>query len=416
MEKELKKKSERKEKNQRLLKDAIVSLPIAILLVVFLNIYWNWRYTYGFGDEFTMTMSLGFHLGRSPEPHKEVSVINVSYDKVLVDRYDEHGHSGQKPITDRKKLNDFLTALKEHDGYRYVLLDVDFSAGLKSEYDDSLFRTIASMRDIVVATSDPASDPEMIRGKTAKAFYQVRKTGDDFLKYTFMNPETGEPSIALKMWQDMTGGTYEKSPCGYRMNGKRCYNSIIPSFRFMILDNLRQDRSVQLPNLGTDVLTAMQYVDDFVSQYDDKVIIIGDWLENDIHDTIAGPQPGSAIIYNAYLSLVNGDNIRSIWVMLLLTIILWVEVMFMLRGVFGIRSDRFVQRVNQIKSQRPKMYIVLKILSYVGVFVTYAFPLKCFELIIYAFNGTIINTLALSLVFTILSEIISELNNITVKY
>lgn len=420
MDKESTVKEERRTMWKKFLKDAVISLPIAILLVVFLNIYWNRRYTYGFGDDFTMKMSLRSHLGRTVEMHEDVMAVNVSYDNMFVDKTIKRRNVGKKSITDRKKLNEFLTALKENDGYRYILLDVDFSAGYVSDYDDSLFQTIASMRDIVVATSNPASDPEMIKEKTATAIYYVRKSGDDFMKYTFMDPVTGKPSVALKMWQDMTGGTYEKTGWGYRMNGRSCYNSIIPDFRFMILDDLKhtdQERIdlVQMLNLGTDIMTAMEYVDDYITKFDDKIILVGDWMEHDIHDTIIGPQPGTSIIYNAYLSLVNGDNVRSIWIMLLLTMILWVEIMFMMRGLFNIRCESWEHRVEKMKSEHKLTYVVLKFLSYVLVFFTYAFPLKCFEVIIYKCNGTIVNTLILSVIFTILSEIISELNQYTSK-
>lgn len=418
MDKESARRSKRREMRRamgrKLLMDAIVSLPIAVLLMLFLNIYSNWKYTYGHGDDFTMKMVMRYHMGRTVKIHDEIMAVNISDDNMLVEYKRKGRGPGNKPIADRKKLTDFLTALKKHDAYRYVFVDLDFSNGYVTEYDDSLFRTISSMRDILVATTDPASDPEMIREKTAQVSYDIRKTGDDFLKYTFMDSESGEPSAALRMWQEMTGGTYEKTRWGYRMNGRRCYNSIIPDFKLIILDDLKhteQERkdSILILGLGAEILPALQVFDEYIEAFDDKIVLIGDWLENDIHDTIIGPQPGTAIIYNAYLSLVNGDNIPSVWVMLLLTMILWGEIMFMLKDLFGIRSEKWKHRMNNLPLA---VKVLLKLLSYIMVFITYAFPLKCFEVIVYMNSGIIINTLVLSLIFTILSEIISELKEI----
>ena len=65
----------------------------------------------------------------------EVLLVNVAYDKQLVDFSKEGIPVGQVPITDRWKLFHFLQQAKEANNYRYILLDVFFEQGYESEID-----------------------------------------------------------------------------------------------------------------------------------------------------------------------------------------------------------------------------------------------------------------------------------------
>ena len=61
----------------------------------------------------------------------EIMLIDVAYDKELVD-YEEDGfYVGKDFITDRNKLFQFLSLVKEAGNYKYVMLDVIFEEGYK---------------------------------------------------------------------------------------------------------------------------------------------------------------------------------------------------------------------------------------------------------------------------------------------
>ena len=80
----------------------------------------------------------------------DVLLVNVTYDKQLVDYSRDGIPLGQYAITDRKKLLDFLRIAKKAENYKYILLDVIFEKGIVSRYDSALFSLIASMQRIVI--------------------------------------------------------------------------------------------------------------------------------------------------------------------------------------------------------------------------------------------------------------------------
>ena len=77
--------------------------------------------------------------------------VNVCYDKQLANIYDEDGFEiGNVDITDRHSLLRFLNILSRRNDYKYVILDVFFEDGIKTEYDSALYARIASMERIVI--------------------------------------------------------------------------------------------------------------------------------------------------------------------------------------------------------------------------------------------------------------------------
>lgn len=327
----------------------LVSLALSLCLLVWVYSYWNRSYTYGYGDNWISKLAKhsDLHQDHDFDPSNIVPV-NVAYDKVLipcVNQRDTSAVCGSVPITDRAKLLTFLKMLKERDAYDYILCDISFE-GFQTEYDEELYSTIASMRDIFVACGDLDKVPEVIRDKTAESAYTARKVGDSFMKYDLILPE-GNPNLALKMWEELDGGEVRKRWWGYTSDGKLCVRSFIPSFRYSIYDDIGKAKNVDVPNslaypstmmnLGADVVDL--YNEGFISGkfYDGKVVLVGDLTENDMHTTISANQPGPVVVYNAYLALVNGDHVIPFWIYALILLVLWVDSMFLFRHVFTLK-------------------------------------------------------------------------------
>ena len=430
---------------------AACSAFIAIFFLSLTYIYWNMPYTGGFGDQFILSMSMFRNLAIDRDfDDSNIVPVNVAYDKMLIPHYDPRDSTvaGVRAITDREKLLTFLKMLKARDKYDYIFCDVRLDK-YETEYDEELFSTIASMRDIVVASSDTNDAPEQIKDKVALSFYSAGVVGDDFMKYNYILDD-GKPNMALKIWQDITGGTLSKKGLSYFINKKRCVRSVIPDFRYSIYDDIKEasDRtsttsnaySSKIYNLGAQVVEP--YKEGYISGkfFDGKFIMIGDFTENDIHSTIAGEQPGPIITYNAYLSLLHKDNIIPHWIYLLLFVVLWLESMFLLKDRFGItfkihesRLFRIFKRKNPKKAieketakeetaeeetaeeetseedariqqarhsdRRIRHYIKLLFIEYLS----YSTPLIILAIIIYAISGVFINALILGSLFTFLS-------------
>ena len=308
----------------------ILPALLSLLLLVLCYRYWNARYTYGKGDELFAKMSAFLDLtGHSSAFPEEVLPVNISYDKDLVPFYDPNRiPMGDIAITHRGKLLAFLDSLATWDNYRYIVCDVMFSKGITTSADDSLYSRIASMRDIVVASSD--NDPSVLSGKTAWSSYEIKHIGDDFLKYNYFSPK-GEESIALRMHRDLDGSSIDRKSWWYSDKGQLCVNSLIPDMEFIPDQIWREDDSKFIWNLGADFLNSPF---DMRPYTEGRIILIADWLESDMHETVKSELPGIVVIYNAYQALRQRDHIVRGWVLLLLALCFYAELFVLLRPLW----------------------------------------------------------------------------------
>lgn len=406
-------------KKSGFVKAALLSAGLSSVLLLFTYYYWNRSYTYGYGDGTIANAAMVKDLTVDDDYEgDDVVPVNVAYDKVFVPHIDERDgtEAGVKAITDRRKLLSFLTMLKERDMYEYIVCDVRFDE-FQTEYDEELFRTIASMRDIVVASNEPADAPEAIRHKTAKAYYKVMRVGDDFMKYEFMYPD-GQQGMALRMWEDITGGEFKERWWGYTMNGKVCVRSIVPDFRYSVYDDVadayersRTGRNVYVSkvyNLGAHVVNPYEEGLTSGKFFDEKIVLIGDLTDQDMHDTIVGAQPGTIIIFNAFLALLEEDNVIPFWIYLLLFVVFWLESMFLFRHKFGMRisSMRIVRRIRVWFLRKFSLKGRGRLNGFLGIlldFVSYSTPLVLVALFIYAVCGIFVNAIVIGTIFFALS-------------
>lgn len=406
---------------------------ISILLVSACVVYWNLPFTYGVGDLQISLLAKLKDLVSPPDPDNDVVLVDVAYDKVVVPNYEIRDgsafRSGDKVIVDRGELASFLSYLKEIDNYKYVVCDISINARYQTDHDEELFSTISSMRDVVVAASD--SIPEQLVSKAVFAGYEVMKGGDDYMKYSCMID--GRENIALRMWKDITGGTYEEKSWGISMNGKRCLNSFVPYTRFAVYDTISDEgyENNSGVNRYDGVINNLGKIVDEVSvnylksdMFKDKIILIGSWREEDQHDTVVGSQSGLSIIYNAYLALVNGDNHLPFFIYLILFLLFWVESVFLLRKIYRtqIRSLVFSRygfvawtgrvMTSGIKCRNAALNLLLSVVLY---FFSYSFPIFIVAAVIYVSNELFVNAFIIGLVFSFLDSLLGEVMAIDYK-
>ena len=239
-----------------------------------------------------------------------ILLVNVCYDKQLVD-YSVHDIPvGQFVITDRAKLLQFLTAAYEADNYRYIMMDVFFEHNIESPQDSALFAIIGKMNRIVIANhTDSYLSDSLLKSKSAYADYTVTWKVTKFSHFQFMR-EGGEPTMPLRIYEELTGKTISKWGPFYFSDGHLCKNAITLNLPIRVAE----DYSLETPNilekryefLGADIL-AHDSIYPVSMQLQDKIILIGDFM-TDVHDTSLGPQPGSLICLNAYHALQQGDH------------------------------------------------------------------------------------------------------------
>ena len=258
----------------------------------------------------------------------DVLFINVSYDKQIVERTDEWGDLlGNAAITDRKKLADLLGLIQTVGNYEYVLLDVFFEKGFVTEYDSLLFERIASMDRIVIPRHvDGTLASDLLVGKAAYADFTTTLREDNFTKYPLLTPKTRNESFPLKMYSEITGRTVKKF--GPIYTDKACLSRRVIFPKMYVQDNGLYPIYM---NLGVELLDSRNNRD-WNKLFGNKIIVIGSFVEDDIHLTYAGFAPGCVINYNVFASLMRGQHRISVLLLLAYFMVFFVMAWLMLRG------------------------------------------------------------------------------------
>lgn len=300
------------------MKTNVKRLTLAVLLsiVVILTSYFVGNTSYPMAGEKAALVKLNnwksyLNLTHDSVPD-DVLLLNVSYDKTMTPYQEEGLELGQIPITDRRKLLDFLTKARQADNYKYIMMDVILERGIETEFDSALFHTIASMPRIVIPVhSDAPLQDSILYAKAANADYNITHDETNFTRFQFMND--GVPSMPLKMYEAQTGNTIEKHGPFYTCDGHLCSSAITLKLPIKIsgtylekgeaATNMRERSYLYL---GADVLSVDSIVP-VAEQIRDKIVVIGDF-NNDVHRTYLGFQPGSVICLNAYYALQRGEH------------------------------------------------------------------------------------------------------------
>ncbi len=300
------------------MKTNVKRLTLAVLLsiVVILTSYFVGNTSYPMAGEKAALVKLNnwksyLNLTHDSVPD-DVLLLNVSYDKTMTPYQEEGLELGQIPITDRRKLLDFLTKARQADNYKYIMMDVILERGIETESDSALFHTIASMPRIVIPVhSDAPLQDSILYAKAANADYNITHDETNFTRFQFLND--GVPSMPLKMYEAQTGNTIEKHGPFYTCDGHLCSSAITLKLPIKIsgtylekgegATNMRERSYLYL---GADVLSVDSIVP-VAEQIRDKIVVIGDF-NNDVHRTYLGFQPGSVICLNAYYALQRGEH------------------------------------------------------------------------------------------------------------
>ena len=117
----------------------------------------------------------------------DVWLINVAYDRTLVNVNDEFGlPKGNIDITDRNKLAELLKQL-QNCHYRYIILDVSFTDEFQTPADSLLFSLIASMNNIVIAKSEATELADIVPHEKARySDYSTHISESNFVKYDYI--------------------------------------------------------------------------------------------------------------------------------------------------------------------------------------------------------------------------------------
>jgi len=293
-----------------------------------------------------------------PDP-KEYIFVNVCYDNMLIPMLDDEGFPvGNQPIVDRKKLAMFFDRLnKRPDSYKYVVCDIFFKDS--SSVDSLLNSKITGTKNLIIPYHINDS------GTVELPIFNVNRGPADYnaIQYVFMKYPliTGDSmkSLPLRMFEDVTGKKFEKGKYISYLGGKPCFSTMIVDFklRYYELLDRNAERMYNLSNLG-DLLRLPDSA--FYKSVNNKIILIGDYYERDIHQTLFGKMSGTLILFNIYYSLVKNETLISFGLLFLLFIGYFI-ISYDLFSESELRERKYARKLSRTKFGK----FIFKILSYV---------------------------------------------------
>lgn len=370
----------------------------SVLLTVITLLLLEMNYTYG--DERLIikwsTVIKKVVLGIDNKPSKDkILFINTSYDNMLIDRLDADGFTiGNQVITDREKLSRlFEIVRKGNSGHRYILCDIFFKD--VSPFDSSLNENIKNLKNIIIpyhlGENNIIEEPVF---KINKGFSDYNVIEGSFLKYSLMQNDSLQ-SLPLKMYEDVYGAEFKNSSLISRMNGAPSFNTIIIDFKIRDYD-IREEKSENTypyVNLGEFIELPDSVV---LETMRNRLVVIGDFQEKDLHQTIIGPMHGGMILLNVFLSVENSENIIKPFFLLILFVV------YFLISV-DIFSDKNIKDRKYVKKLTGHKFgkFLLKLLEYL-------FYLMATSIIIYIFYNIHINILIIALYLKFLDSLITK--------
>ena len=380
----------------RFVKDRQVSYAflIALLLSVFGYFSNNWVI---FSSEelnlYTSIESLRKIFESDDAEYRGALFVNTSMDNALVDVYDSSGGYviGNTKITDRRKLLEFLKLLEGTD-YAYLVIDINFPQELThkdsvgKQLDNKLIEQIKRMERCVVATHRDIVLMGNLEHKAALADYKSTVTATNFTRYKYFEEI---PSIPLHVYNeirksqgaDTVACCFASSYLGFYWEGnKLCQNSVFLKFSskgFPQLSKIRTEignlinvEQYNYRNLGSDFIDHLDYglpreeiQEDLKSYLKDAgngkrpIVFIGN-LQEDLHDTYAGLQPGVIILYNAIKALFEGRHLVNPLRFICIFLVYFIISLFILkdRELLYFIPDKFRRRY-------PFIHILLQFIT-----------------------------------------------------
>lgn len=328
---------------------------------------------------------------------------------------------GNTQITDRVKLLELLNFLDKTNDYKYILLDIIFSADIDSSKDSLLFKKIVEMRDIIIPRhADMKLADNSLYAKSGIADYSNLYIETDFIKYPFW--VDNEKSIPLIMYENIKG-TKLKNYGWITTDGGLPARKSIP----LPLDvrmtkkiyendgNIYEEEGLDILLLGRDILGMNSEDNEYVSSllkdepglFKDKYVIIGSLYGDDLHSTYIGDMPGALILYNAFLSLDKRRHIINIPILIILYLI------FFLISFTILSHKEMLNYLQQKKRKtknnlRKKGYAFLKFLINNFAIET---TLAIICVVIYLISGEIFDIIVTGIYFIIISIIVKNQRN-----
>ena len=374
----------------------LISITLHTIWMMFLSYLWlNLPYSYESESKImTVTNILkNVVLGVEEKPDKDsLLFVNISYDKMLIPRYDTDGfESGTVAITDRMALSRFLETINERQEYQFIILDVFFEDS--TSYDSMLQAQVKNTKAFILPYHFDGGEERLkshIKGWSGLADYNT--DFGTFLKYSYIQHDTSR-TVPLLLYEKFNKGYLRKSGPFYTSNGHLALNALTLDFPVRSFDVFTNDDSgyssvhlCELMNTPPDFINALTK---------NKIIVIGDFVDRDLHATLYGTMAGPLIQLNAYLALVNGDHLLT-WPLLIFIFCCYMIISWFLLSDKVLISNRWLEKLKKSKWG-----------GFIFDFLKYAFVLVLINIFSYLLFDVHLNVLIIGVYIVIVEYIIS---------
>lgn len=256
--------------------------------------------------------------GREIPSTEEYALINTSYDLQLIDRYDDFGFPvGNQAITDRLKLTQLLQIINESPNPpKYIICDIHFVDS--TEFDDDLYQSLKESGKIILSSHlnfDGSIQDHLFEDiNSGISDYVIGSVFDGVYKYQLIYNDSLK-LLPLKVFEELNQSNSHKTGPFVKIGDWWTLNNFIMNYRLLQKDIEDIEVGFNPVNLGELLFLEDQDIQNFVGG---KIVIIGDFFEQDTHETIFEITAGPLILLNALLTIHDQETRIGILFFLLL--------------------------------------------------------------------------------------------------
>lgn len=297
----------------------VIGIVLNAIGMVFLTFYFMSLPWLAGDEKFLIWSTSALKLAYREVPDSDdYAFINTSYDLTLIDRYDEFGFPvGNQVITDRDKLAELFEIIKSADGQpKFVLVDIHFKDS--TEADARLNAALRDFPNVLLSAhlneSGAIEVPVLEEVPYGISDYVIGNVFDGVYKYQLFYHDSLRLT-PLKMHEALSGEKASRGLFGVTCGDLWMPNNFIINYRLLQKDINNLDAGFNPINLGELLYLPPEDIEEFLA---DKMVIIGDFHENDMHETLYEITAGPLILLNVLLSIENHDSTLNFWFFLLL--------------------------------------------------------------------------------------------------
>lgn len=332
------------------------------------------------------------YANREVPSSSDYALINTSYDLQLIDHYDDYGFPvGNQAITDRTKLAEFLRIINSSpERPRYIICDIHFVDATES--DSALHAQLIAYDNLIVSAhlkDDGQLDSLRFSDvKKGLSDYVLGSVFDGVYKYQLIHENTYK-LLPLKVYEDLSGKQATKFGPFVKVGNRWTMNNFIMNYRLLQKDVAAQDVGFNPVNMGELLFLPEEDIQNYTAG---KIVLIGDFFQSDMHETIFEISSGPLILLNALLTIQQGDTIVNVWLFLLIAV-----VYLCLSYMVFVEGDLIDTLINKITRNKAAKLL--------AGFTSYLLILSLLSLATFIFFNIHINFFFLAIAFYVTDEL-----------